>query len=330
MDQKRLKGAVIGYGGAFSMGRQHGDHMSGVGIDFAAACDTDPARIKAAEEENPGIKTYLDYRDLIQDPEIDLVVVVLPHNLHAAVAIDCLKAGKHVIVEKPMCITKAEAEAMIAAAKAAGKMLSVYQNRRWDGDYLAIKDIIDRRLIGDLVSLEIYNGHFSKPGDWWRSRKDVAGSVLHDWGAHFIDWTLNIVQSPVTGVYGHIYNGAWEDSTIEDHGQAIIKFSNGARAEITVSALGSIEKPKWRIIGTKGGIICDWGKPVTVRADHQGYLASFDVHPPQDDWRGYYRSIAEHLYEGKPLFVKPEESALVIAIIEAAERSSATGKVELP
>lgn len=327
---QKIRGAVIGYGGAFGMGRQHGRHMEAAEIAFVAACDTDPLRAATAAEENPGIRTYVDYKELLNDPEVDLVTVILPHNLHAEVSIACSEAGKHVIVEKPMCLSSAEADAMIAAARNGGKMLSVYQNRRWDGDFNTIKKAINEGLIGDLVSIELSLGGYGKPGDWWRSDKAIAGGILFDWGAHCIDWTLALVRSDVAGVFGHLYNGAWPSASIEDHGCAIIRFKNGALAEITVSQIASIHRPMWRILGTRGGMTCHWGEPVTVKVDHEGHLAEFKLDRGQDKWEGYYANIADHLYRGAELICKPEESRRVIAIIEAAERSAASGKIEMP
>lgn len=310
------------------MGKTHGSQMQAAGIEFVAACDSDPARAAAASEENPGIKTFLDYREMLADPDIDLVTVILPHNLHAEVAIECSNAGKHVVTEKPMCLSVAEADAMMAAAQKAGKMLSVYHNRRWDADFVKIRELIHEGMIGDVVSMELCIGGFSKPGEWWRSKKEISGGILFDWGAHMIDWTLNIVQSDVDHVYGVLYKGAWPKATIEDHGQAHIRFKNGALAEITVTNVGSIAKPKWTVLGTKGGLTSDWGKPITVKVDHNGHLATFEVPYGQDDWGGYYQNVADHLYKGQALVVKPEETRKIIAIIEAAEASSASGQAQ--
>src|SRR5258708_16207441 len=100
-----VRGAVIGYGGAFNMGRAHGGWMNAGGMKTVAACDADAARLIAAGKDYPGIRTYPDVKSLLKDSDIDLCVVILPHNLHAEVAIQCAEAGKSVIVEKPMCIT---------------------------------------------------------------------------------------------------------------------------------------------------------------------------------------------------------------------------------
>ena len=120
----RIHGAVIGYGGAFNMGKAHANWMNAAGIPTVAACDVDPARMEAARTDFPGIRTYSSVKALLKDEEVGLCVVILPHNLHARVAIQCAEAGKHVVVEKPMCITVKEADAMIAAARAAGSLSS--------------------------------------------------------------------------------------------------------------------------------------------------------------------------------------------------------------
>lgn len=325
-----IKAAVIGYGGAFNMGKAHADWMKAAGIETIAACDIDPARLEAAKKEIPGVQTYADYKELLENPEIDLCVNILPHNLHGSVCVDCSNAGKHVVVEKPMCITVAEADAMIDAAKKNDKMLSVFHNRRWDADFLTIKKTIDEGLIGEVFHIEASIGGYAKPGTWWRSSKEISGGALYDWGAHFLDWILNLVPSEVVGVTGFFKTGFWPGVTNEDHTQAIVRFANGCMADLQVSSLNSAPKPKWRILGTKGSIVGDWGDSITVNVEHNGYIATFQRRNEPSDWAKYYKNIYEHLTAGVELAVKPEESRRTIAIIEAAERSSKSGKTETP
>ena len=310
------------------MGRVHAEWMNAAGIECAAVCDSDPRRIEAAARDFPGISTYTDYRELLARPDIELVVVILPHNLHAEVSVDCSRAGKHVIVEKPMCLGAAEADRMIAAAEEAGKMLSVFHNRRWDSDFMQIRELIQQGMIGDVVHIEVHNGSFGHPGTWWRSIKEISGGILFDWGAHMVDWTFGLVGSEIDTVWGNLYRGVWPDVTNEDHGQMILKFKNGATADIQISQLSSVPKPKWRILGTKGGITADWGTAITVKVDHEGHLASFQVPLGKDRWQGYYDNIADHLMRGQDLAVKAAEARRNIAVIEAAERSANTGLTE--
>ena len=131
-------------------------------------------------------------------PDLDLVVNILPHNLHAPMTLCAWKPGKHVVLEKPFCITVARSQRDDRRGTAEGLMLSLFHNRRWDGDYLTIRDIIDRGLIGDIFHIECGQGNYGHPGFWWRSDKAISGGVMHDWGAHFLDWILNLVPSPVS------------------------------------------------------------------------------------------------------------------------------------
>jgi hypothetical protein len=120
---------------------------------------------------------------MLAAPDVDLAVIVLPHNLHAPVSIQCSQAGKHVIVEKPMCVTVEEATQMLDAARGAGKMLSVFHNRRQDADYRTLRDIVvEKKLIGEVFKIEVWSGGFNKqnPG-WWRSSKEISGGYFYDW-----------------------------------------------------------------------------------------------------------------------------------------------------
>jgi scyllo-inositol 2-dehydrogenase (NADP+) len=325
-----VRGAVIGYGGAFNMGRQHLQWMQAAGIQPVAACDTDAARMDAAQGDFPGIRTYTDYQELLKDTGVDLCVVILPHNLHAPVAIACAEAGKHVIVEKPMCITVREADAMIAAAKGQGVMLSIFHNRRHDGDFLAIKEVLEKGLIGEVFHIEANIGGYGRPGTWWRSDKTISGGAMYDWGAHFLDWILQMVPGEVQGVNGYFQKRMWHEATNEDHTQAIIRFANGCVADLQVSSLNAAPKPRWRILGTKGGIIDEWKDPFTLNVDHEGYIATVKVPYKKTYWQAYYDDIAAHLTDGAELDVKPEEGRRIIAILEAAERSALTGETVRP
>lgn len=321
---------IIGYGGAFNMGRAHGQACEEMGMHVLAICDLDPNREKAANEDFPAAKFYTDYHQLIQDPALDLIINILPHNLHANVCIEALNAGKHVVVEKPMCMNVAEADAMIDAANKSGKMLSVFHNRRWDGDFRAINDLIKRGMIGDVFHIEACMGGMHHPGTWWRSYKDISGGTMFDWGAHIIDWILQFIPQDVRSVDGFFHKLRWNDITNEDHGELIMRFEGGPTAQVEISYIAAATKPRWRILGTKGAIVMSGWDRIEVTVDHDGYLAKFDAPMPQSDWNAYYRNIHGHLANGEELAVKAEESRRNIAIIEAAEESSKLGRTVVP
>jgi len=328
--RRSLKAAVIGYGGAFNMGRAHAGWLAAAGIPTAAVCDVDVARLRQAEEDLPGVKTYEAVEDVLKDDDVGLCVVILPHNLHAEVAIQCAEAGRHVIVEKPMCLTVAEADAMIAAARESGVMLSVFHNRRHDGDFKAIHDVIRRGIIGDVFLIEASIGGYGHPGHWWRSDKKISGGALYDWGAHFLDWILHFVHSTVRGVTAYTQKRLWTDVTNEDHAQVIVSFENDCVAELQASTMNRAPVPRWRILGTKGAIVDDWKEPFTVHTEHEGYPAVLNVPYQKTNWQAYYDNIASHLRDGAELDVKPEEARRVIAILEAADRSARSGATVVP
>jgi scyllo-inositol 2-dehydrogenase (NADP+) len=314
--------AVIGYGGAFNMGRSHAQQMNEAGMETVAACDLDPARMEAAANDFPGIRTYTSIDALLTDPDVDLCVVILPHNQHAPIAIKCAEAGKHVIVEKPMCITVAEADAMLEAARANGVMLSVFHNRRWDGDFLAIRKLIKQDTIGDVFHIEACMAGFHEPGAWWRSDKSVSGGALYDWGAHIVDWIQLLVPEEISGVDGYFHKRRWHSRSVEDHTEAIIRFASGKTAQVEISSLAAVGKARWRILGTKGAIVQQGWEDIDVTVEHGKHLAKFTVKPETSRSEAFYENIAGHLMRGEELSVKPEEARRTIAVIQAAEASS--------
>ena len=133
-----IKVGVIGYGGAFNMGRMHLQDMQKAGMTPCAVAEPDAARLAVAAQEFPGIRTFSRVEDMLAQSDVNLVVLITPHNTHAPLALQCLKAGRHVVCEKPFAITTKECDAMIAAAKRAGVMVSTFHNRHWDGSIMAI------------------------------------------------------------------------------------------------------------------------------------------------------------------------------------------------
>jgi len=325
-----IRCAVIGYGGAFNMGKLHAEQMNTAGMQTVAACDLDPKRMEAAKKDFPGIKTYTSIETLLADSEVDLCVVILPHNMHAPVAVQCSKAGKHVIVEKPMCISVAEADAMVFAASTAGKMLSVFHNRRWDGDFLTISGLIKEGMIGEVFHIESCMGGFHEPGNWWRSDKAISGGAMFDWGAHIVDWVQRFIHETIAGVDGYYHKRRWLTQTNEDHTELIIRFESGATAQVEISSLAAAQKDRWRILGTHGSIVMSSWDKLEVTVDHKGHLAKFPVKPQETRWQGYYENIAGHLMRGEELVVKPEEARRTIGIIEAAEKSSEEKRTVVP
>jgi scyllo-inositol 2-dehydrogenase (NADP+) len=327
-----IRCAMLGYGGAFNMGKLHSDCINEVaGMKAAAACDIDPARVEQAKAEFPEFKTFTNVDDLLKARGIDLVVIILPHDLHAEMALRCLRAGKHVVLEKPFCLTVREADAMIRAANQAGVMLTAFHNRRWDGDFRTIRELIRSGAIGQVFEISCGFAGYRRPGKWWRSSKAVSGGNMYDWGAHFTDWVLQLLPEKVVSVSGFFHKKVWMHVTNEDHTQAIVRFAGGAMADIVFSSISAVGRPRWRILGSRGAILDDGSveKGCKVVTYEDGSLVTRQVPWGESDWGAFYYNVADHLLLGDELAVKPREARRVIGVIESAERSSRSGQPEV-
>ena len=326
---------ILGYGGAFNMGRGHAGWINETpGMRTVAMCDVAPGRVEAARDELPDLLGYYtDLDEMLALPELDLVVNILPHSLHAPTALKCLDAGRHVVTEKPFSVTLDEANAMVDKARETRLMLSAFHNRRWDGDYLTIRNLIDRGLVGEVFQVECGQGNYRHPSFWWRSDPAIAGTNLHDWGAHFIDWILNLIPGQVTQVMGDFQKRVWNSVGIEDHGRVIIRFESGATADYWNSSIAAITRPKWLILGTQGAIRAEWRSDsleVVSYASGVPLESRVTVTLPGYGSTQYYRTVADHLLMGEQLAVTPEQARRVIGVIDAAQRSWRAGASVAP
>lgn len=324
-----IRCGLLGYGPAFNMGKGHAGWIDATpGLKTVAVCDAAPARVEAAKTELPGLAGYFTrLEDMLAMPDLDLVVNILPHNLHAPTTLQCLQAGKHVVLEKPFCLTVAEANAMIDLARAQGRMLSLFHNRRWDGDYITMRRLIDQGLIGEVFHIECGQASYGHPGFWWRSDRAISGGIMYDWGAHFLDWILNLVPAKITQVTGNFQKRVWHSVTNEDFGQVYLRFDNGCTADYLISHISASSRPQWRINGTRGAIERNWGDTLTLISYVNGFRQEsvIKVTLPGYGSTEYYRTVADHLLFGEELVVKPEQARRVIGIIEAGLISSEQG-----
>ena len=192
--------AVIGYGPQHNFGWAHSAWIDATPeLRLAAVCDLDPARTAAAKEAFPHIRTYNDVQEVWDDPEIELVSIVTPHFTHCPLTVAAFAAGKHVVVEKAMCLNVAEATAMVEAGRAAGKMLSVHHNRRHDGNYRRVEEIVKSGRIGEVFHIELFAGGFGEPQLAWYTEKAKSGGGFFYWGPHAVDWVLNLIPAAGDG-----------------------------------------------------------------------------------------------------------------------------------
>ena len=286
-------------------------------------------------------KAYASFEDVIEDPQVALVVLATPNSTHADLAIRAMKAGKHVVTDKVMCLTLKDCDKMIATAGQTGRMLSVFQNRRWDGDFLTLKKAMDDGRLGDVRSIEMAWQGFGAWGGW-RGQAEMGGGKLYDLGAHLIDQLVLLFPAPITGVYGRLHHDLKETDT-ESQALVVIEFEGGQTGICDVSSLAAISKPRFYACGAKGTFI-KYGVDPQERAMIDGNIdaakedertfgrihdgTSLTTVPTLPGrWRNYYENIADVLTKGAQPLVKLSEVRRAISVIDAAFRSAKTGKV---
>ncbi len=325
---KQVKIAVAGLG---TMG--FGWHCKTLaklsGFKLTAAFDLSKKRLELAEETYH-IQLFSNWKAFLESDTYDLLIIATPSVFHAKQTIDALNAGKHVVVEKPMCLTTREADRMIAAARENGRMLSVFQNRRWDSDYLTVKRAVDKGLIGKLYSVRRVGVTYSqmmrtfgvsefRPG--WRCEKKYGGGLLYDFGAHYIDQLLQLVKSRPVDVYGNLEGLRWTKDA-DDWFLCVIRFADGMVAQIEVARISPLSFGGLHLFGSKGAIS---GRQIKTMKD--GREREYELKPVRDDWPAYYRNIHKVLTRGAGLAVKPEEVREVIRVLDAIRKSSAQRRV---
>jgi predicted dehydrogenase len=326
---------LIGYG---AIARDHAAALTAIpGLRLAGVCDLSAERRKQAELDW-SVRTHARSETMLDDQEVGLVVVGTPPSAHAGSVLAALAAGKHVVCEKPFALRVEEVDRMIGSAAAGNLTLTVYQSRRWDPDYLAMRDVIRSGNIGDVFYMESFIGGYSHPCDYWHSHEPISGGTIYDWGSHYFDWILQLFPHPVHRVSAVAHKLVWQDVTNADQVRVDLTFVNGAQATFLQSDIAAALKPKWYVLGTAGAIVGDWQAepvpadfPARVRvfrpADggaHQDVLALAS----RDDL-GFYRNLADHLEWDEPLAVTPEEARRTVAVMEAATHSIARGGAPL-
>ncbi len=306
---------VIGYGGAFNMGREHLKEMRAAGMTPSAVAELDPARLAVATADFPGIATFSSVADMLKNADIDLVTIITPHNTHAKLGRQCLRAGKHVVCEKPLAITTAECDAMIADARKAGVVLSTYHNRHWDGWILrALKLVKEKKSIGQIYKIDARMGRRELPRDWWRTSRSISGGILYDWGVHLLEYGLQLADSDIVEVSGYARRGywaprtKWKADTNEDEAVAVVRFRNGIWMNLCMTSIDSNAKPGFlEISGTEGSYVIGWRQYTLQRREGHKLVTEEGEHLPSE-WHRFYENIAAHLVRGTKLAITPEWS----------------------
>jgi len=343
MNKKRI--AVVGYGG---MGSWHAKKLLISDVaEVAGIWDIDEARREAAKEK--GIFVYSSFEDLLADKTVDIVTIATPNEWHMPLAVAAMEAGKNVISEKPVTLSSEDLQKMIDASNRTGKLFTVHQNRRWDADYLAIKELYASGEMGEIFQIESrVQGSHGIPGDW-RGQKEHGGGMILDWGVHLIDQILQMVtDKKVERVYcrcDHITNYEVDDGFKLD-----LYFEKELTARIEVGTSHFINLPRWYVNATNGSaVIEDWNKPVrvvectewdpgnvvpvvtaagltkTMAPRDSSTIAEHSVELPKSDVHNFYRNVCAALDGKETQLIKHHELMRVMKIMEAAFLSDETG-----
>ena len=337
--------AIIGYGG---QGGWHADRLlsSDVAV-LAGIYDIRESRCEAARQK--GIRVYASTEELLSDPSVDGVVVATPNDCHQSLVIRALEAGKHVICEKPVEMSVAAFDDMVAAAQRSGKLFTVHQNRRWDVDFLAMKQIAHSGEIGELLRIESrIHGSRGIPSDW-RCTKARGGGMILDWGVHLIDQILQIISAPVSRVYcenTHITN-----DEVDDGFRLSLTFADGKTAYVEVGTYHFIAMPRFYMQCRQGSaLITDWrqqaqvarmtawnekdvlpvqtaaGITKTMAPRDELTLDTYQVERPASDVHDFYRNVCGAIDGTQQPLITLLQVRRVLQVMEAAFASDACGQ----
>ena len=332
--------AIVGYGG---QGAWHANHaLKSDVVALAGIYDIAEKRMKAAKDN--GIRTYSSLDEIISDPAVDIVLCATPNDVHKDIVVRSLLAGKNVICEKPVALSVADFDEMLAAEKQSGKLFSVHQNRRWDVDYLAIKSIIDSGEIGETLNIESrIHGSRGIPSDW-RCHKTYGGGMMLDWGVHLIDQMLKLIPEKVRGVYCDMTNITTDE--VDDGFNLHLTFESGKRATVEVGTYNFIAMPRFYMQARGGSaLIEDWQKkcrvaklkawcekdvlPVQTAAGITKTMAprdeitidSYEIERPISDVHDFYRNYTRAIDGKEEQLIKNSEVRRVLLVMEAAFKS---------
>lgn len=302
-----------------------------------------------SRQQFPNMKIVRSFEALLEDASTDLIVVNTPNALHYEMTRQALLAGKHVVVEKPFTVTSEEAEALIQLAKERQLVLTVFQNRRWDGDFLTVQKVVGQKLLGRLVEYEAHYDRYVTDirSESWKETEQPGSGILYNLGSHMIDQTLVLFGMPkaVTADIGARRKG----SDVDDYYNIVFHYPD-LKVNLKSSYLVREPGPRYILHGTTGSFVKygidpqeeelkagrfpegdDWGKEpskdwgkLNAQIEGLNYVGKVETLP--GNYSMFYQNLYDAIRHDKPLAVKPEEAADVIRLIELAIKSSQAGR----
>jgi scyllo-inositol 2-dehydrogenase (NADP+) len=299
-----------------------------------------------AAEKYPDVRIVRSMDELLAMPEIRLIVIATPNETHYPFARQCLEAGRDVIVDKPFTTTLEEAKSLVNIAKEAGRLLTVYQNRRYDGDFQAIRELVAAGTLGRIVRFETTYDRFRpqlKPGAWRETTRPGSG-ILFDIAPHLIDHALVLFGLP-EAVTADI-RAERKNAAADDAFDITLHYSNGMRAVLRSSILAAAPRPRFVLLGTQGSFVKQTFDPqeMNLRRGHIPSDTAWGAEPEENwgiltipagesfeqrripsaacDYRDYYANVRDAILGRAELAVTPEYALDVMRLLELARESS--------
>jgi scyllo-inositol 2-dehydrogenase (NADP+) len=301
-----------------------------------------------AAEIYPDVRVVRSVEELLRMSEIRLVVIATPNETHAPIARQCLEAGRDVVVDKPFATTLKEAAELVELARKCGRLITVYQNRRYDGDFQAIRQIVADGTLGRIVRFETNYDRFRpdlKPGAW-RERVGPGSGILFDLAPHLIDHALVLFGLP-EAVTANIRMERTV-AVVDDAFDVMLQYPAGMRAVLRSTMLAVVPRPRFVLHGTRGSFFKqtfdpqeinlrrgyvpesgpwggepeeDWGVLTTVEND---VVTKRSVPSASSDYRDYYANVRDAILGRATLAVSPEHALDVMRVLEMAQESNRT------
>ncbi len=299
-----------------------------------------------AAEKYPDVRIVRNLDELLAIEGIQLIVIATPNETHYPIARQCLAAGRDVVVDKPFTTTLEEASTLVQFAKSAGRLVTVYQNRRYDGDFQAIRQLVEAGTLGRIVRFETSYDRYRpqlKPGAWRETSRPGSG-ILYDIAPHLIDHALVLFGLP-EAVTADIRTER-ENAAADDAFDITLHYSNGMRAVLRSSILAAAPRPRFVLFGTQGSFVKQTFDPQEMNL-RRGYIPAdkpWGCEPEEDwgvltvpvgdsfgqrripsaacDYRDYYSNVRDAILGRAALAVTPEYALDVMRILELARESS--------
>ena len=243
--------------GIVGFGRIGAEHAGWIGrtTNARVAAVADPTDARATKAAETGAPVYRRIEDLLQDRQVEAVLVSTPTSLHFEQAMTALRSGRHAMIEKPMAMDIVQASELLDEARRRKLVLSVFHNRRWDPDYLAVGEAIKSGVMGKIINIESRLGQWGScvgpaTPDWrpnWRNEAEWGGGGLFDWGSHFIDqlWRLMWPDLPVR-IFAQLRGNVWTRDS-DDLARVLIDFESGAVGLVEINTTTMRPLPRWHV-----------------------------------------------------------------------------------